>query len=371
MVKHADVAVIGAGIVGLSAAFAVVERGGSVRVYESGVPGNGQSGGDSRIFRHAHDDPRLVEIARRSREVWREWQQRLGVELVSDDGAVAIGPGAEQRLQAIEAAGDVEARMIGADELAARLPILAAYDGPALLDPGGGSIRTRTAIDALAGELGKALVADEVISIRTLEDSSIELLAGGERGRFASAIVCAGHDTLRLARQAGLEIPLALAAHTRLSFAVRGEPPPALACLQDGDGRFGETGTYAAASPGNGVYNLGLSQTTPARDDGTLVEPAELGELAERAHAYVRRALPGLAPEPVEIRNCWVTELPWSSDAMAVWEAGEVLIPAGHNLFKQAPGLGRALAARALGEPLADELRPAARLGAPPGRGSD
>jgi len=35
-----DVGVIGAGIVDLATAYALAERGASVRVYESGVPGN-------------------------------------------------------------------------------------------------------------------------------------------------------------------------------------------------------------------------------------------------------------------------------------------------------------------------------------------
>ena len=57
------VAVVGAGIVGLSTAAALSDRGASVTVFERGVPGDGQSGGSGRIFRHAHDDPRLVELA--------------------------------------------------------------------------------------------------------------------------------------------------------------------------------------------------------------------------------------------------------------------------------------------------------------------
>jgi sarcosine oxidase len=48
-----------------------------------------------------------------------------------------------------------------------------------------------------------------------------------------------------------------------------------------------------------------------------------------------------------------------------VWEADGLFFVAGHNLFKQAPALGRALAAAALGEGLASELPPEARLGAP------
>jgi sarcosine oxidase len=56
--------------VGLATGYALTERGVSVTVYERGVPGHGQSGGESRIFRHAHDDPRLVAFARRSRLTW-------------------------------------------------------------------------------------------------------------------------------------------------------------------------------------------------------------------------------------------------------------------------------------------------------------
>lgn len=362
--ESADIAVVGAGIVGLSTAYALVERGASVQVYESGVPGNAQSGGESRIFRHAHDDPRLVAFARDGRAIWAEWADRLGSELVSDDGAVAIGPAVERRLPILEQVGGIRARRIGPDELAERLPILAPYDGAAMLDEKGGAIRTRAAINALTDWIGGRLVADEVISLRPTGHQTVEVVCGGVRAEHSRVVVCAGRGTARLARTVGVALPVRLAAHARLTFEVRGEVNR-LACLQDSSGQFGETGTYAAATPGNRCYAVGLSESTPAEDDGSFTDPAGLAVLAERAETYVRQALPRLDPQAVDCRYCWVTTLPWSDDGFAVWQESGVFFLAGHNLFKQAPALGRALARLALGEQPGIDLRPESMLGKP------
>jgi sarcosine oxidase len=363
--RRGEIAVIGGGIVGLSTAYALTELGIAVRLYEAGLPGGGQSAGESRIFRHAHDDPRLVVFARESRGVWDEWAARFGVELVSTDGALAIGESALERLGVLEQVGGMAARAIDPDEIAARMPLLAGYDGPAMFDPMGGAIRTRAAIEALAGELGDAVVTGEVVSIDPRGDGTIEVRSVTDRATYSKVIVCAGRETARLARSVGLSLPVRLAAHVRLTFGVRDAAPARVACLQDGSGAFGEVGVYATPLPGNDRYAVGLSETVGVRDDGTFIDTEALASLDERARRYVARALPGLDPEPLEFVHCWVTDLPWSEDGVAVWEAGPILFVAGHNLFKQAPSLGRALARAATGEGLADELGPEARLGEP------
>lgn len=360
----ARVGVIGAGVVGLSTAYALMERGASLRVHEVGTPGAGQSGGEARIFRHAHDDLRLVRDAVESRAVYDEWSDRLGLELVSPDGAVAIGPAVDDHLPLLEEAG-VPARRLGAEELAARVPVLAGFDGPAMVDERGGSIRTTAMVDALVAALGDRLLRDEVLTVEPA-DGGVEVRCGGSTHRYERVVVCAGRQTERFARSVGLALPVRHGAHVRLTYAVRGPAPDVLATLQDSSGVFGETGVYAATPTGNAEYAVGLSDWTPVRADGSPVDGAELADLAERASAYVRRALPGLDPAPVDVRHCWVTELPWGPDGLAVWEAEGILFPAGHNLFKQAPGLGRKLAAAADGEALPDALRPGARLGGPP-----
>src|SRR3954465_3309756 len=123
MTASPQIAVIGGGIVGLSTAYALVEQGIAVRLYEAGLPGEGQSAGESRIFRHAHDDPRLVAFARESRGGGAEGAERFGVALVSPDGALAIGESALERLRVLDRVGGVAARAIDAEELAERMPL--------------------------------------------------------------------------------------------------------------------------------------------------------------------------------------------------------------------------------------------------------
>jgi sarcosine oxidase len=200
MADRADIAVIGAGIVGLSTAFALTEQGASVAIYERGVPGNAQSGGESRIFRHAHDDRRMVALAREARGVWREWEERFGQQLLSRDGVISIGSAVDRRLAILLEAGGVRAGRIGSSELADALPLLAAWDGPAMLDEDGGVIRARAAIAALTGVLAATIVAEEVVALRVTSRGSVEVRTGGatvehERAVLGSRCPCARRST--------------------------------------------------------------------------------------------------------------------------------------------------------------------------------
>jgi sarcosine oxidase len=361
---HADVAVVGAGIIGLSAAYALTQRGASVTVYERGVPGNGQSGGDSRIFRHTHDDPRLIGLARRSLERWREWERHCGQELVSRDGVVFLGSTARERHAALTAAG-VSARLLDDDEVAAALPPLVTQDGSheLLLDADGGVIRTRTAIEMLRAAVADRIVFDEVMSVSPTPSDTVEVRRGAAVAEHDQVLVCAGIGTAGLAHGTGIELPLRCSLHVRLAFALRAAPPARLACLLDASGASGEAHAYGDPLPGNGVYAVGVTEAA-IHPDGGLIDPDGLAAVARRTVSYTNAMLPGLEPNPSQARHCWVTELEWGTDAFAVWSAGGAHFLAGQNLFKHAPAIGEALAATALGEPAEIDLSPDARLGA-------
>jgi sarcosine oxidase len=358
----AAVAVVGAGVTGLATADALLQRGASVVVYERAVPGNAQSGGESRIFRHLHWDGRLAGFALEGRGLWRDWEQRFDRELLSGVGVVSLGPQVAQQLAVLSELDGVRARLIDGDEVRERLALLAPWDGPALLDQDGGVIRARATIAALVEAVGDRFVFDEVLSLMTKADRRVELRSGGETHTYDKVVVCAGRGSAALAAGAGMTLRMRRSAHVRLSYRVRDPSGAAPACLLDGSHAFGERAAYADPLPGNGQYAVGLDNA-PVHDDGSLVAPDALAVAARRTSAYVERALPGLDPVPVDVRHCMLTELPWGEDGIGVWRQGGLLVLGGNNMFKHAPALGRALAAAALDDHLDPRLEPDAELG--------
>jgi len=357
------VAVVGAGIVGLSTARALVRQGYEVSVYENGAPGGGQSAGESRIFRHAHADERQFELALRARREWRELEEEFGIQLISPDGSMVIGEGAVARLSRYADDPSIEVRELGSDEIAAVLPVFSPYDGPALIDETAGAIRTRLTLANLIRLVGTGLIPDRVESVVALDGGGVDVV-GATTGttRYAAAVVCAGMGTAALADMSGISIPVETKAHVRLTLSVGGPGRyDRLACIQDSSGAFGEPAAYGSPVRGNGEYAVGLPVTTEVESEAG---GRSLIDLADRTHAYVHKAFPGLEGPPTTVVHCWVTELPWAEDGLAVWQNGDAFFISGHNLFKLAPVLAKTLARSVVAGEVEPGFRPEDRLGA-------
>lgn len=338
-------------MIGLAVAVSLRDQGLDVACLERSRPGDGQSAGRTRQFRHLHQDPALIELAASARRGWLRWEEELGLTLLGEEGALRAGADVLE-LDALRAAG-VPAVPLRPEEAADRFPIAAPLDGMLLWDPLAGAIRASDSIAVLAKCLGSALRRTEVSSIRA-HGESVELRTASGPHRSGRCVVCAGAGTDRLVRPLGLDVRQQRQAHLRLSFGTRVAPPIPLPCFSDRSGRgdviYGLTDLCER-------YAVGLATVTtyPAVEDLAADVPAgvDLSSQRERIVTYVRDSLPGLAPEPVDEVLRLTTTLPeHPEDGFKIWRNGPVLAVAGPNLFKFAPVIGKQLAQAAIEDPV-------------------
>jgi sarcosine oxidase len=354
--RDADVAVIGCGIAGLCLADSLARRGASVLCFERATPGQAQSGGVTRIFRHSHADPRLVRLAVEGRDAWRALEQRSGELLVGPEGVVMLGAsGAEANL--LSSLGAPVA-MLSAQELRAKLPL---HDGAeqevsAAYDRGGGAIRVRQAVASLYESVRENVKREQVYGLARRE-GNVEVYSSRGVSTVREVFVTAGAETAALARADRVEIPEQRACHLRVTFAV--SRPDALPCLLDRTGIFGET-VYGSPTPDGDGYAIGISgdDGSVAADQLVAADAGQLTAIARRTEQYAKRAFPGALGAAIETRLCLATPLASGDDDFRAWRRDGVTYLAGHNLFKFAPIIGELLAGSADRAPLPEIFVP-------------
>lgn len=325
------VAVVGGGVVGLSTAVGLVERGVEVLVYERGTPMAERSAGETRIFRLAHAYPELVDLAARARRAFEAWSGRAGEPLVEHVGTVVSGDDAGARAAAMAAAG-ADHQVVEPGSSALRLP--GPVVGPALVDPAGGVIRVdRVAAFLTAAVAGKVRQA-HVYGLEETADG-VRIRAGDSGDVVDAVVVCAGAGTSALAATVGLYTPPLLEHHVRFSFPVRDGGPFQSWITSD---------TYQHASTA-GTWTVGaqVARAAVAWEVGP-----EAAEKASRdvVTTYVAENLPAI--EPRVIGRLYCTHNPDLGDGFRFLRRGRILAVYGENLFKFAPVLGTMLARAAV-----------------------
>ncbi|HET8641916.1 MAG TPA: FAD-dependent oxidoreductase [Pseudonocardiaceae bacterium] len=340
------VAVVGAGVVGLATTAALLDAGADVTCFEAVEPMSQRSTGASRIFRLAHPNPVLVELAAKSREAFGRWSALAGRALVSEFGTVGTvvaGPQVSRWASAMAAAGAAHEVRDSVDESLA-LPVRS-IDGPCLVDPAGGVVDAEGVAKFLLAATRQVIVRDTVYRVEEGAHATVRT-AAGSRG-FDAVVIAAGLGTWQLALQVGLYTPSTVEHHVRLTFPIgrrrpAAERPPALIDRSE-TWRPGFTTYQHLAAPGRWAVGAHFDPAAVAWEVGRerAVEVSR-----RRTVEYVRENLDGVAARAVDEVYC-STATGWT-DGYGIARTAHVIALHGVNLFKLAPVIGQVLAGAAL-----------------------
>ena len=318
-----DVAVVGGGVMGCAAAWALASRGANVALYEQFADGHarGSSHGRTRIFRLAYPEDRWVELAQEALTGWRELERESGQELIGMCGLIELCTDLEASSRDVLAARGIEHRVLDHDALSAygvELP----DDWSALWQPTAGVVLAEEAIAAFRGS-----TPVERRRVESLDDVEADVV-----------VVTAGPWVSKLVP----DLPVRVSRETVAYFKFDGPPLPSVVELDD------ETrlhAMYALHDPEHGLkagaHHAG-HETDPDLDEAA--DPA----LVERIAAWVRERFPDADPEPVAAESCIYTST--EDESFILERRGRIVIGSacsGHG-FKFAPAVGRRLADLAL-----------------------
>ena len=342
-----DVAVIGAGIHGASAAFHLASRGISTVVIERTAPAGGPTGRSSAICRAYYTNAFLASVARDSIAMFRDFEKHTGRDAgFRETGLLVLHPPEDEStvrevVPRLNEQG-ISTELLTPDEVRAAWPAfdldgiaVAAFERDAgHADP----VLSTQGLLERARELGaESRMQTRVIGIGRDGDA---WRVSNDDGSFVSAdavLIAAGPWTKPLAAQVGADLPLTVERHIVATFAWSGGPHmPAHGDLPNG---------YYFRPEGEELFLVGPLHPEPTVDPDEFRERVRSEETSELGSRVVRR-VPGL--QQATARGGWASLYDVSPDWQPVIGeiADGVFVDAGtsgHG-FKLAPALGRHLA---------------------------
>jgi sarcosine oxidase len=343
MGDRCDVVVVGAGLLGLAAARALVRRGLQVIVLEQADIGHETCGskGSCRIFRLGYSDAGWVSLAMRAREPWAELADECGRRLLTPTPQVTFGGELDAVRHAMRSAGAPH-EFLPAAEAAARFPQIA-IGGPALLEPESCVISAEAALGALAAAVPGARTG---VTVTGIDDDTRRVTVRTATGSVtaSAAVVCAGPWTGALLAAGGITVPSTATLEQVGYLALAAEPGPAMPIFIC----HGAPDPYGLPVPGSPLYKIGFHHSGPVIDPSHQEQDPDEG-LSARLAALARRYLPGVSPDLVLTERCVYDNTP--DEDFVVDRIGRVVIgsgTSGHG-FKFGPLLGEWLADLATG----------------------
>jgi sarcosine oxidase len=351
-VVRTEFAVVGGGLLGLSAAWALSRRGHEVLVIDQAPTGHvgGGSHGTCRIFRLGYEKPAYVSLARQARDTWSELEHVSGERLLHPTPHLTFGPQMDQVADALEQAG-VPGEMLSADAAAERFPGVA-VSGPVLYEQHSAVIAADVALVALARLAGRISEPTAVTAVAA-HGSSVRVSTTDGDIDADRVIVCAGASTARLLAGAGIAVPGSATMEQVVYVApAGGSHPGGMPIFVHYGGEF----PYGLPVPGSDAYKIGIHFGGPPVDPERQ-DHAENAGLSAQIERATRRFLPDFDPRPVAVERCIYDNSPDTD--FIIDRIGNIVIgsgTSGHG-FKFGPLIGEWLAWLAAGE---------AGLGAPP-----
>ena len=321
-----EVVVVGAGVMGLATARALVRAGRDVVVLEQFELGHklGSSHGGSRIVRLSYPAVEWVRLAQESYPLWRELEAESGEQLLELHGTLDLGAWEANR-DALGACA-VASEVLDAAEVDRRFGIRLEPGERGLYQADGGIAYADKVLAALAG----GLQVREGTRVESIEETEAGVQAGDVLAR--AAVVTVGPWAPALVRVD--------ATPTRETTSYFSHPEPVPSVI---DTMGGADHGYALIAPGVGL-KAGLHQSGPAVDPDDPSAP-DVG-IAERTADWLRRRFPRLG-EPAGSETCFYTRR--VGDEFLLERRGRVVVgsPCSGHGFKFAPVVGRRLAALA------------------------
>ena len=349
MAQQRDVAIVGAGLLGLAAGRALAARGRDVVILEQAGIGHPAAGskGSCRIFRLGYPEPAYVTAARQAGELWRALETESGRRILLPTPQLTFGTGLGTVHAAMRAAG-APCELLPAAAAAERFPALCT-GGPALLEPQSCVIAADAALEALAGAVPE--ISTGVRVLRLSDDGrqvTMRTSAGPVTAR--TVVITAGPWSGALLATLGVPLPSrpTLEQVAYLRQAVPSAEAPIFICHAD-------RAPYGLPVPGSPLYKIGIHPSGPTVDPDAQDQSAD-PHLAGKLSAVARRYLPGYEPEPAVIERCVYDNSP--DEDFVVDRVGNVVVgsgTSGHG-FKFGPLFGEWLADLATGR--ADGIPP-------------
>jgi sarcosine oxidase len=323
----ADVAIIGAGVMGLATARALARAGRQVVVYEQFEPGHtrGSSHGRSRVFRLAYGEPQWVRLAQEALGGWRQIEAEAGEPLLQLDGLIEIVTDLQASSAAALDACGVAWQRLEREEVERRFPLRLQPGTFAVLQPQAGIVLADRALAALARGIDMRY-GTRVTSLMDLDEPCVVVTTGA----WVNDLV---------------KPPLAVrVTRETVCYFRRADKRPMPAFVSVGP-RTGGILFYALADPLHGIK-------VAAHHAGPLADPNRAGgpdaALVEAMASWIGEHVTLADPRPVEADSCLYTST--ADQSFILERRGRIVVGSacsGHG-FKFAPAIGARLAALAI-----------------------